>query len=175
MTKLFIATLLLVSGLSFSQIAVGTTEENKNRWTFGGGIGFGFGSNSMFNLQASPRVGYRLTDDLEAGVTGTVMWQTSDFYNSTMFGVGPFVNYYFARSFYVSGNLQHFFINYKNKYYDFKANDEETALYLGGGYLQRIGNNSFLQLGIMYNVLYKENNSIFSGGLIPTVGFVVGL
>ncbi|MGD1318656.1 hypothetical protein [Chryseobacterium sp. 2R14A] len=175
MKKLFIALLILISGLSFSQIAVGTTEEHKNRWTFGGGIGFGFGSNSMFNLQASPRVGYRLTDDLEAGVTGTVMWQTSDFYNSTMFGVGPFVNYYFARSFYVSGNLQHFFINYKDKYYDFKANDEETALYLGGGYLQRIGNNSFLQLGIMYNVLYKENNSIFANGLVPSIGFVVGL
>ncbi|KFE99382.1 hypothetical protein IX39_01540 [Chryseobacterium formosense] len=175
MKKLFIASLILISGLSFSQIAVGTTEENNTRWTFGGGIGFGFGSNSMFNLQASPRVGYRLTDDLEAGVTGTVMWQTSDFYNSTMFGVGPFVNYYFARSFYVSGNLQHFFINYKDKYYDFKASDEETALYLGGGYLQRIGNNSFLQLGIMYNVLYKENNSIFANGLVPSIGFVVGL
>lgn len=175
MKKLFISSFILISILSFSQVAVGTPPEKNNRWTFGGGIGFGFGSNSMFNLQASPRVGYRVTDDLEAGITGTVMWQTSDFYNSTMFGVGPFVNYYFARSFYVSGNLQHFFINYKDKYYDFKSSDEETALYLGGGYLQRIGNNSFLQLGIMYNVLYKENNSIFASGLVPSIGFVVGL
>ncbi|MGI9651037.1 hypothetical protein [Chryseobacterium sp. RLHN22] len=175
MKKLFISSFILISILSFSQVAVGTPPQNNNRWTFGGGIGFGFGSNSMFNLQASPRVGYRVTDDLEAGITGTVMWQTSDFYNSTMFGVGPFVNYYFARSFYVSGNLQHFFINYKDKYYDFKSSDEETALYLGGGYLQRIGNNSFLQLGIMYNVLYKENNSIFASGLVPSIGFVVGL
>lgn len=175
MKKIALLVLLSFSSTVFSQIAVGTPTSETNRWTFGGGIGLGFGSNSMFNLQASPRVGYRLTDDLEAGVTGTVMWQTSDFYKSTMFGVGPFVNYYFARSFYVSGNLQHFFINYKDKYYDFKSSDEETALYLGGGYLQRIGNNSFLQLGLMYNVLYKENNSIFASGLVPNIGFVVGL
>ena len=48
-------------------------------------------------------------------------------------------------------------------------------LYLGGGYMQRIGNNSYLQLGLMYNVLWKENSSIFSSGLVPNIGFVVGL
>ena len=92
-----------------------------------------------------------------------------------MIGLGPNVNYYFARSFYASANLQHNFINYKEKIYDNKAHDNETALYLGGGYLQRIGNNSYLQLGLMYNILYKENNSIFSSGLMPNIGFVVGL
>lgn len=173
MKKITFLILLSFSAAAFSQISVGTPETN--RWTFGGGLGVGFGSNSYFNLQVAPRVGYRVTNDLEAGLIGSVSWQTSDFYKSTMFGVGPFVNYYFARSFFVSGNLQHFFVNYQDKFYDFKTNEQETALYLGGGYMQQIGNNSFLQLGLMYNVLYKENSSIFSGGLIPTVGFVVGL
>jgi len=175
MKKIAFLALLSISASLFSQNVIGTSTAPANKWTFGGGIGFGFGSNSTFNLQASPRVGYRITDNLEGGITGTVMWQTSDYFNSTMFGVGPFVNYYFARSFYLSGNLQQFFINYKDKYYDFSASDEETALYLGGGYLQRMGNNSYLQLGLMYNVLYSSNNSNFSSGLIPTVGFVVGL
>lgn len=175
MKKIAFLVLLSFSATAFSQIAVGTPTSETNRWTFGGGLGVGFGSNSYFNLQVAPRVGYRLTNDLEAGVIGSVSWQTSDFYKSTMFGAGPFVNYYFARSFFVSGNLQHFFVNYQDKFYDFKSNQQETALYLGGGYMQQIGNNSFLQLGLMYNVLYKENSSIFSGGLIPTVGFVVGL
>lgn len=175
MKKLIMGLFLMVSRFMFSQIAVGASPENSNRWTFGGGIGVGFGSNSAFYLQASPRVGYRLTDDLEAGVIGSVSWQTSDFYRSTMFGVGPFVNYYFARSFYVGANFQHYFINYKDKYYDYTMNEEESALYLGGGYMQRIGNNSFMQLGLMYNVLWKENSSIFSSGLIPNIGFVFGL
>lgn len=175
MKKVIIFLFITISGLLFSQVAVGTLPENNNRWTFGGGIGVGFGSNSAFYLSASPRVGYRLTDDLETGITGSVSWQTSDFYRSTMFGAGPFVNYYFARSFYAGANFQHYFINYKDKYYDYKMNEEESALYLGGGYMQRIGNNSFMQIGLMYNVLWKENSSIFSTGLMPSIGFVVGL
>jgi len=172
MTLLF---MLIFCGSAFSQVSVSTPSSEANKWTFGGGIGLGFGSNSAFYLSASPRVGYKITNNLEGGVVGSVSWQTSDFYSSTMFGVGPFVNYYFARSFFVSGNLQQYFINYKDKFYDFKDNQQETALYLGGGYMQQIGNNSFLQLGLMYNVLYKENQSIFSSGLVPNIGFVVGL
>lgn len=139
MKKLFISLLILISGLSFSQITVETPTAETNKWTFGGGLGVGFGSNSYFNLQVSPRVGYRLTKDLETGLMGSVSWQTSDFYKSTMFGLGPFVNYYFARSFYVSGNLQHFFINYEDKLYDFKSNQQETALYLGADICSKSG------------------------------------
>ncbi len=175
MKKLIISLCVSCSGLFFSQVRVNASPENNNRWTFGGGIGFGFGSNNYFTLSAAPRVGYRLTEDLEGGVLGSVSWQKSNAYSSTMVGVGPFLNYYIARTFFVSANYQHYFINYKDKFYDFKANADEDALYLGGGYMQRIGNNSYLQLGLMYNVLWKENSSIFSSGLVPNIGFVVGL
>ncbi|UWX59868.1 hypothetical protein N0B40_15790 [Chryseobacterium oranimense] len=175
MKKFIIPLMLVISGSLFSQVSIGTGSQQNNRWTFGGGIGLGFGSNSAFYLQASPRVGYKITDDLEGGVVGSISWQTSDYYKSTMFGVGPFVNYYIARSFYVGANLQQYFINYKDKFYDYKVNEQETALYLGGGYMQRIGGNSFMQLGLMYNVLWKENSSVFSSGLVPNIGFVVGL
>jgi hypothetical protein len=175
MKKIIISLMLMFSASAFSQVSVGTAAPDYNRWTFGGGLGVGFGSNSAFYLQASPRAGYKITNDLEGGVIGSVSWQTSDYYRSTMLGVGPFLNYYFARSFYLGANLQHYFIDYKDKFYNYKANEEETALYLGGGYMQRIGGNSFMQLGIMYNVLWKENSSIFSSGLVPSIGFVVGL
>lgn len=108
-----------------------------------------------------------LTNDLEGGVLGSVSWQKSNAYSSTMFGVGPFLNYYIARTFFVSANYQHYFINYKDKVYDFNASTNGDALYLGGGYMQRIGNNSFLQLGLMYNVLWKENSSVFQADWSP--------
>lgn len=174
MKKNFTLSLLFLGILSFSQIAM-SPGAPANRWTFGGGLGLGFGSNSSFNLQVSPRVGYKIIDQLEGGMIGNVSWQTSDFYKSTMFGVGPFANYYFARSFFVGANLQQYFINSTEKYTYYKYSTDETALYLGGGYMQSMGNNAFMQLGIMYNVLWKENNSIFSTGFVPTVGFVVGL
>jgi hypothetical protein len=72
MKKFIIPLLLLISGSLFSQVAVGASPGNNNRWTFGGGIGVGFGSNSAFYLSASPRVGYRLTEDLEGGVAGSI-------------------------------------------------------------------------------------------------------
>lgn len=174
MKKLFSLSLMLVSVLSFSQIAMSSGTQT-NRWTFGGGLGVGFGSNSYFNLQVSPRVGYKITEQLEGGVIGNVSWQTSDYYKSTMFGVGPFMNYYFARSFFIGANLQQYFINSEEKFTGYKFDTDETALYLGGGYMQPLGNNAFVQFGIMYNVLWKERSSIFSTGFIPSVGFVVGL
>ncbi len=165
---------MLISFWSFPQIAMSSGTQN-NRWTFGGGLGVGFGSNSYFNFQVSPRVGYKITDQLEGGIIGNVSWQTSDYYKSTMFGVGPFANYYFVRSFFVGANLQQYFINSTEKYNNYKFRTDETALYLGGGYIQSLGNNAFAQFGVMYNVLWKENKSIFSSGFVPSVGFVVGL
>lgn len=163
----------MFSIFSFAQIAISSGKQN-NRWTFGGGLGVGFGSNSYFNLQISPRVGYRITDEVEAGIIGGYSLQKDDYYNSTMFGVGPFANYYFARSFFIGANLQQYFITTEAKYSTQKFKADETALYIGGGYMQSLGNNAFAQFGIMYNVLWKES-SIFSTGFIPTVGFVIGL
>lgn len=174
MKKVFSFWFVVFSVLCFSQIAMSAGNQ-PNRWTFGGGLGLGFGSNSYFNLQVSPRVGYKITDQLEGGLSGNVSWQTSDYYRSTMFGVGPFANYYFGRSFFVGANLQQYFINSKEKFTNYKYSTDETALYLGGGYMQNIGNNAFVQFGIMYNVLWKDSKSIFSSGFVPSIGFVIGL
>ena len=50
---------------------------------------------------------------------------------------------------------------------------DESALWLGAGY-QSSGQVRF-QAGVMYNVLYKENESIFSSGLQPFMGVSIGL
>ena len=174
MKKIFTLSLIVCNVFCFSQIAMSSGTQT-NRWTFGGGLGIGFGSNSYFNLQLSPRVGYKITDQLEGGIIGNVSWQSSNYYKSTMVGVGPFANYYFARSFFVGANLQQYFINSKEKFSGYKYNTDETALYLGGGYMQNIGNNAFIQFGIMYNVLWQDRDSIFSTGFVPSIGVVVGL
>lgn len=163
---------VLISGLAMAQIS---TEATSGKWTFGGGIGLGFGSNGYFNVGISPRAGYKVLDNLEVGAQGSLNFQSSDYYKSTMIGIGPFANYYFAQNFYASTLMQHYFVNYTDKLYDYKADAEETALYLGGGYMQRIGTNAAMQIGLMYNVLWRENSSMFSSGFSPTVGFVIGI
>ena len=72
---------LLTSGIAFSQVAIGTNAGENNKWTFGGGIGLGFGSNSYFSIGVSPRVGYKVTDDLEVGALGSLTIQSSDYYS----------------------------------------------------------------------------------------------
>lgn len=181
MKKLFLSTLISVGFAANAQIGTGASTKiggENSRWTFGGGVSFGLSGGSGGTGTAigiSPRVGYLVSNNFEVGVSAGINWSNNKYYSSTMFGVGPFANYYFSRNFYVSGLYQHYFYNLKDKYYDLKYNDQEPALYLGGGYMQKIGERAYMQIGAMYNVLYDKNDSVFGGGFVPSVGIVYGL
>lgn len=177
MKKIFVPTLVLLFGLQHAQLST-SSSATTNRWTFGGGASVGFSSGnggSGTTLGISPRVGYKITEDFEMGVLGSVLWNNSSYYSSTTFGVGPFANYYISRSFYLTGMFQEYFFNQKNKTTNFKYSGDEAALYLGGGYMQSIGGGAYMQIGATYNVLWNKNKSVFTSGFVPSVGFVVGL
>lgn len=174
MKKLSLFFLILMSFSAFSQVE---TPTQNSKWTFGGyaGLTGGFGSNSGIAVHITPRVGYKISENLEAGLMGSLNWQNSSYSYSTLFGIGPFVNYYLGRNFYLGSQFQEYFINQKVKSSEEKYSSNEAALYIGGGYMQRMGNNSYLQIGGMYNVLWKQNSSIFSSGFVPNIGVVFGL
>ena len=181
MKKLIFSAFLGLSALSFSQIGVGTTNSlgtEKSRWTIGGGANVGFSGGSYgsgFSLGIKPRVGYMVTDQLETGVAAGINWTNNSYYSTTMLGVGPFANYYVSQNFFLNAMYQHYFLNQKDKYYGYNYSADEPALYLGGGYLQRVGGSTFIQIGAMYNVLYKRDTSVFGGGFIPNIGIVTRL
>lgn len=145
-----------------------------NRWTFGGNIGISGGSYG-WGFLLTPRVGYKITENLEAAMSVNYTLQNTEFYKNNLFGFGPSINYYIQRNFYVSSSFEHYFVSQKHKRTGntFKVN--ENALYVGGGYMQHLGGNSYLQLGFSYNVLYNKNKSIFSTGFVPNVGIIIGL
>ncbi|UBB89013.1 hypothetical protein J4771_09025 [Candidatus Kaistella beijingensis] len=170
---------MIISGF-FLNAQIGTSTQiggENSKWTFGGyaGLGGAFGNGGGVSLYVTPRVGYKVTENLEAGLASNLTWSNSKYYSSTMIGVGPFLNYYFSRNFYLSGMFQEYFINQKDKVNNLKYSADEAALYLGGGYMQRLGNRTYMQIGGMYNVLYKKDKSVFGGGFIPSVGIVYGL
>lgn len=176
--SLAIASLTMASAQIGAQFPTTQVRNEDSKWTFGGyaGLGGAFGNSySGTSFYISPRAGYKVTEDLEVGLSGNFTLQNSKYFSSNMFGVGPFANYYFGRSFYLSGMFQEFFYSQKDKVYNVKYNGEESVLYLGGGYMQRIGNRAYMQIGAMYNVLYNENKSVFGGGFVPNVGIVYGL
>lgn len=179
MNKILSFLTLMVASFSLAQTTttVGSST-SASKWTFGGSANVGFSSGnygSGTTISLAPRVGYKLTENFEVGGVGSFTWGSSKYFSTTMFSIGPFANYYFSKQFYISGQFQQYFYNQKDKYYGYKYSDEESALYFGAGYMQRVGNNAYMQIGAMYNVLYKEGESIFSSGFIPTVGFVIGL
>lgn len=170
MKKHFILLFLSISSLAISQI---TTQTNANKWRLGGGIGLGMGNNDSFNFNISPFVGYEISPYIEGGIsTG---YQYSKWRNTKMnlFNIGPYLNAYpfqglFLRTHYefFTGNVK-FNDNYSESF-------DENALWLGGGY-RSTGKVQFYT-GLMYNVLYKENESrIFSNGLRPIVGISIAL
>ena len=170
---------MIISGF-FLNAQIGTSTQiggENSKWTFGGyaGLGGAFGNGGGVSLYVTPRVGYKVTENLEAGLASNLTWSNSKYYSSTMIGVGPFLNYYFSRNFYLSGMFQEYFINQKDKVNNLKYSADEAALYLGGGYMQRLGNRTYMQIGGIYNVLYKKDKSVFGGGFIPSVGIVYGL
>ena len=177
--KKILLLLMIISGF-FLNAQIGTSTQiggENSKWTFGGyaGLGGAFGNGGGVSLYVTPRVGYKVTENLEAGLASNLTWSNSKYYSSTMIGVGPFLNYYFSRNFYLSGMFQEYFINQKDKVNNLKYSADEAALYLGGGYMQRLGNRTYMQIGGMYNVLYKKDKSFFGGGFRPSVGIVYGL
>ena len=171
--------ILLLAAFSLdAQIATTAhTGSNESKWTFGGyaGLGGSFGNGGGVSVYLSPRAGYKVTENLETGLAASLQWSNTDYYSSTMIGVGPFVNYYFSRNFFLSGMFQEYFITQKNKVDNLKYSADEAALYLGGGYMQKLGERTYMQIGGMYNVLYNKNKSFLGSGFIPSIGIVYGL
>ena len=171
--------LVVLFSMGKAQIATGTqVTSSDSKWTFGGGASLGFsgGSNgSGTTIGISPRVGYLVSNDFEVGVSAGFSWGNSKYYSSTMWNVGPFMNYYISRNFFVSGMFQEYFLNQKNKFNGLKYSGDEAALYFGAGYLQNVGNHLYIQIGAMYNVLYDKNKSVFGSGFVPNFGIVYGL
>ncbi len=159
-----------------AQIGFSESSAIKNsKWTYGGYAGLsGFGSGGM-TIYASPHIGYKLSNNVIAGLEGTLSWHNRSQSSSTILGVGPFIQYYFQRSFYATVNFREYFIRRKYKATNSKDSFNESALNIGAGYLQTLGSNVYLQIGATYNVLYDKEKSIFSSPFVPYMGIVVGL
>lgn len=156
------------------------SEIEGKRWVYGGGIGLninnGLKSNgNAFSLMIAPKVGYLINNHFEVGVNGNYTWYNSSYTRTNMLGIGPYATYYYHRSYYGTVLFQQYFINEKYKSARTENfNTSESALYIGGGYIQQVGNHSYMQLGLMYNVL-KNNPSVLGGALIPNVGLIIGI
>ncbi len=166
MKHFFILLLFFGIGCHLTAQKVEIPQESKvNRWRFGGGLGLSFGNHSS-GVRIAPSVGYMITNDLEAGATLGYTYNKYRDYKYNVFSGGLFANYHIIPSLFTRAHYEYY--TGKQKFQGISNSFNEDALWLGAGY-QSTGAVSF-QAGIMYNVLYDSDSSIYSSAWQPFAG-----
>lgn len=172
MKKIVLILCLFYSGITYSQINISNAKQEDN-WRVGGNIGLTFGSNNYFGFGIAPSIGYKITNGIEGGLT--VGYRYSDWENSKqhMLNTGPYLNYYAIKNLFMRAHYEYYNGTQKNKHTSNSTSFDENALWLGAGY--QSGGRVKVYFGLMYNVLYKDSESIFSNGLRPIGGVSISI
>ncbi|MDN6279706.1 MAG: hypothetical protein L0J45_01735 [Psychroflexus sp.] len=171
MKKIVLILCLFYSGIAFSQINISNAKQDN--WRLGGNVGMSFGSDDYFGFAISPSLGYKITEDLEGGLT--VGYRYSNWRDSkrNMFNAGPYLNYYTLNSIFVRAHYEHYTGTRKFKETSLTRSFDENALWIGAGF--RSGGKVKVYAGMMYNVLYEKDDSMFANGIRPIVGVSFGI
>lgn len=154
--------ILLLGTILWAQKIEIPEESEPSPWRFGGGIGLSIGNHST-GIHVSPSLGYMLTPNLEAGASLAYTYNKYRDYKYNVFSGGLFGNYHIIPELFTRAHYEYY--TGTRKYDDISDDFTENALWLGAGY-QNYGRVRF-QTGIMYNVLYDEDNSVFSSPWRP--------
>jgi hypothetical protein len=157
-----------ISISSFGQFGQPASEKKsefkmQKRLYFGGGVGFGMSSYAT-SLMIAPVIGYRLTPDVDIGTRlNYTYYRYNDSplkYSTNNFGAGVFARYYlfffsdlFIHAEYEALNYERVYINNLTWEVDHKEREWVSSLFLGGGYRQWIGQNAFVGITVLFNLL----------------------
>ncbi len=161
--KVFFCVVLLFS--TFVIVAQNQSPKSQfwERVRFGGGIGVGF-NNAGFNGSIAPSAIYQATPQFAGGVSLNVIYSKVNDSRLTAYG-GSVITLYNPIDFLqFSGEFEQLRVN--RTLGTFEDDFWSPALFLGVGYT-----NSFSTIGIRYNVLYDNEDSIYLNAWAPFVRF----
>ncbi len=152
------------------------TKPTSNRVFFGGSLGFSFGS--VTSIRVYPMVGYKLTRKLSVGVKALYEYNSYE----TVYGDQSYNNYggsAFGRIRFIPQAYAHIEYSYVN-YEQSGFNNEKYRvgvpfLFLGGGYVQNIGNNAHMYFEILFDVLQDTNSPYSDWTPFYSIGVSVGI
>lgn len=163
-----------LSNLSFGQ-----------RLVFGGNLGLQFGDQTVVDV--SPLIGYRITEDFNAGIGVTYFYyDIRAELTINGFATGQFVN--LTGSSYGGRVYAQYFV-YNNQFFlyteqelmntefiqDNDIQSERRLLFnslVGGGVFLSFGGRGGINLTLLYNLNHQEDFSIFSSPVVTRVGFM---
>ncbi len=143
----------------FSEPSTKTNEKKPffewNRVFFGGNFGLQFGDYTIIDF--SPLVGYRISEHLSSGfqINYNFIHVSSLNISTTIYGASVFSNYYFGKSFFLRGEYE--WLSFESRYFSpsIYQNQQRFNVYsllLGGGFRQQIGERSYINLMILWNL-----------------------
>lgn len=158
---------LLISPFLIAQEQSKTQNSQNEFWNnvqFGGGLGLGFGT-GYTNISVAPSAIYNLNEYLSLGLGVQYAYAkqkndyTSNLYGGSIIGlINP------IDEIQLSAELEQLRVNVNYDFYNNSLNYWNTGLFLGAGY--RTGN---VTIGVRYDILHKDNKSVYSDAFIPFV------
>ncbi|WP_338410512.1 hypothetical protein [uncultured Flavobacterium sp.] len=148
---------------SFSQAV--TQKNNWKKVQYGGGLGLGF-NNGSTTISVLPSSIYNFNKKIALGLGMQYSYinqkntYTSHLYGGSVIGLFNPIN-----EIQLSAELEKLRVHVEREGLNSNSQDYwNTALFMGAGY--RVNNAT---IGIRYNILYKENNNIYTAAFIPFV------
>jgi hypothetical protein len=140
---------------------------------FGGDLGLVFGTNTLIDI--SPLVGYQLTPSLSIG--GGPIYQyykintgRTDF-ETTIYGGRGIMRYYFSDEFFAHVEYQKISVERVSQFTNELQRVWVPLGLVGGGYLYQVGNNTYLSIQVLFDIIDDVNSpynssTFFRGGII---------
>lgn len=136
----------------------------------GGNFGMFFGSTTY--IEASPFVGYRLSEDLSVG-TGIIYryYRVRGYdYSMNIIGYKGFARYQVWENLFAYGEYENLYGNWINRNQIINV----PSLFLGGGYSQSLGMRSSVFVMLLYNALYDPARSPYPSPIVFRMGVNLG-
>jgi hypothetical protein len=177
--SLFIVFIVVSNQTVSAQKYVDESSGIMDRLYFGGNFGLQFGSYT--HIEASPIVGYMVSDKFSAGLGVIYQYfrirgnsQVGDYetniYGGKLFGRYNFSQQLFGYTEYENINLDVIY-NTSNGFELGRA--WVPGFFIGGGYFQPIGNRAGFTVMALYNVLHNPARSPYGSPLVLRVGFTI--
>lgn len=172
MKNVLFIVMLLTSSLGYAQ---DSKENSRDKWYTGGGVNFSAG-NQFIAIGLNPILGYHFTEKISGGVGATASFIITDFYTDKFYGANVFGRYnitneLFAQSeFHMTNVLDRLTVVGEEI---LESRVWSPQWFVGGGYRSSVGNNMFVNITVLWDVIEDENspyiNPYIRGGI--QIGF----
>jgi hypothetical protein len=177
---LVVLVILLFNQKALAQVDDGNLrKENdfKSHLFFGGGLGLQFGYMTL--IEVSPLVGYKVTPKFSVGISPTYkFYRYNDYYGkdldlkTNVFGGSIFSRYFIFENVFAHAEYEALLYNTQVPGYP-SSQQQYNSLFVGGGYNQRLGENSATYIMVLWNLNDTPDSPYVNP--IVRIGFSLGL